>query len=180
MNIEDEFASERLCFRGIRENDIPAIFLLHSCPEVARYNTIGIPKHQQVTKNVLSKKINPSDPTHLGWTIRNEVNEFIGEVGLVLAPSRFKKAEISYSLLPSFWNNGYATEVVTHFIRYAFNDLQLHRLEAGVAINNKASIRVLEKCGMKKEGQHRKTLPLGDRWSDSLSYAILKEDMGNN
>ena len=180
MNTLKKHSSERLSYYNLTAEDIDLIFLLHSYPEVTRYNTLGIPKDIHVNKRALSQKLNPSDLTHLGWTIHNSVNQFIGEVGLVLAPTRFNKAEISYSLLPSFWNNGYATEVVTHFIRYVFNDLQLHRLEAGVAINNKASIRVLEKCGLKKEGHHRKILPLAEGWSDSFSYAILKQDIENN
>jgi ribosomal-protein-alanine N-acetyltransferase len=180
MKIEREHASERLAYRALCPKDVSLVFHLHSFPEVAKYNTIGLPKNETETTKILSKRLDTSDKLNMGWIIYNHANQFVGEVGFVLAPKRFHKAEISYSLLPSFWNNGYATEVVTHFIRFAFNDLQLHRLEAGVAINNKASIRVLEKCGMKREGHHRKILPLADGWSDSFSYAILKEEIGND
>ncbi|MGB0424777.1 MAG: GNAT family N-acetyltransferase, partial [Flavobacteriales bacterium] len=85
-------------------------------------------------------------------------------------------AEFHYSLLPSFWNQGIATHCVKHLINWAFVELKLHRLEAGVAINNLGSIRVLEKAGLKKEGQHRQILPLASGWSDNFTFAILSSD----
>ena len=93
-----------------------------------------------------------------------------------MAPARFQKAEISYSLLPEQWQKGLGTELVKQLLKHCFNTLGLHRVEAGVAIDNFASIRVLEKAGMKREGTQRKILPLSSGWSDNFSYAILKED----
>ena len=58
-------------------------------------------------------------------------------------------------------------------IEQAFNRFLLHRIEAGVAVQNEKSIRVLEKLGMKREGRHREILPLISGWSDNFSYALL-------
>ena len=100
----------------------------------------------------------------------------MGEISLILAPERFKKGEISYSLHPDYWGKGFATAAVRTLLEYAFNSLDLHRVEAGVAVENAKSIRVLEKVGMQREGRHRKILPLKTGWSDNYSYAILKSD----
>ena len=81
-----------------------------------------------------------------------------------------------YSLLPDYWGQGYATEAVRGLIGYAFEELGLHRLEAGVATGNLASIRVLEKAGMTREGLKRKILPIRGTWVDNFHYAILDED----
>ena len=48
--------------------------------------------------------------------------------------------------------------------------------EAGTAVENIGSIRVLEKAGMTREGQKRKVLPLKKGWSDNYIYAILEDD----
>ena len=170
------FHSERLTFLPLTAEDIPAIFALHSFDEVAAYNTIGIPKNEAVTRDLFAQKIDPENNHHLGWVIRNQNNSFVGEISLIFAADRFKKAEISYSIHPKYWGKGLATEAVKKVVELGFNTFLLHRIEAGVAVENGKSIRVLEKVGMKREGRHREILPLKTGWSDNFSYAILLSD----
>lgn len=173
--MELSFRSKRLYFSPLDQKDVPAVFALHSFPEVAKYNTIGIPKNEAESACVLAHKLNPKDTNNLGWAVYDGSDQFIGEIGLIFAPERFHKAENSYSIVPKHWNNGYATEAVFSLIQWGFAQ-GLHRIEAGVAVHNKLSIRVLEKVGMRREGHHRKILPLQSGWSDNYSYAILKEE----
>ncbi|HMB61757.1 MAG TPA: GNAT family protein, partial [Eudoraea sp.] len=74
------------------------------------------------------------------------------------------------------WGKGYATEAVRAVLKFGFRVLKLHRMEAGCAVDNIASIRVLEKVGMQMEGQRRKVLPLQQGWSDNYEFAILDTD----
>ena len=104
-------------------------------------------------------------------------NEFIGLLGLTPSEPKFSSAEVWYKLLPCFWNQGYATEALKRIVSFGFDELQLHRIEAGCAIDNTASIQVLEKVGMIREGRKRKILPLKTGWSDNFHYAILAEDI---
>jgi RimJ/RimL family protein N-acetyltransferase len=62
---------------------------------------------------------------------------------------------------------------------FGFNTLNLHRIEAGCAVENIGSIRVLEKCGFTKEGRGRKVLPLKSGWSDNFEYAILETEFNS-
>ena len=61
-------------------------------------------------------------------------------------------------------------------MNFCFSELKLHRVEAGCATANIASIKVLKKCGMIKEAQRRKLLPIRGEWFDNFEYAILEED----
>lgn len=61
-------------------------------------------------------------------------------------------------------------------LEFGFTELNLHRIEAGCAVENTGSIRVLEKVGMIREGRKRKVLPLKNGWSDNFHYAILSSD----
>lgn len=59
-------------------------------------------------------------------------------------------------------------------MKFGFERLLLHRIEAGVATENIASIR--EKIGMQNEGIRRKTLPIRGEWKDNFHYAVLEDD----
>ncbi len=170
----------RLYLKEISEEDVANIYHLHTFPEVARFNTIGIPQNEQVTKKLLQSVIeepNKSKRRKYGWAVfLKEDHTFIGEAGINLSIPKFRSGEVHYSLLPAFWNRGYATEIVNAILKFGFEYLRLHRIEAGVATENFGSIRVLEKCGMSREGLHRQVLPLRDGWKDNYHYAILESD----
>ena len=168
--------TDRLTLIPLTAAHIPTVFALHAHPEVAAFNTIGIPKNKSTAEAILAPKLDPANKDHLCWIIANKQGVFMGEISLILAPERFKKGEISYSLHPDFWGNGFATAAVKTLLEYAFNSLDLHRVEAGVAVENAKSIRVLDKVGMQREGRHRKILPLKTGWSDNYSYAILRPE----
>ena len=176
MKARAYFHSENISFRPLKEEHIPLVYKLHSLPEVAQFNTIGIPESEAKTAKILVQKIDEYDKTDMGWVLYDKEEEFIGEAGIRLSAERFKKGEISYSLLPNHWNKGLGTELAKRLLEYCFNSLNLHRVEAGVAADNLASIRVLEKAGMLCEGRHQKILPLQQGWTDNFSYAILAEN----
>ena len=102
-----------------------------------------------------------------------EKGGFIGLVSLKLSSAKFNSAEIWYKINVEHWNKGYATEAIRAVIRFGFDRLKLHRIEAGCAVENLASIRVLEKAGMTQEGRKRQILPLKTGWMDNFEYAIL-------
>lgn len=85
-------------------------------------------------------------------------------------------AEIGYSLARDYWNRGIMTEAVRAVLRYAFEKMQLHRVEAQFELDNPASGRVMEKAGMQKEGVLRGRLYNKGRYVDVALYAILRED----
>ena len=66
-----------------------------------------------------------------------------------------KKAELGYWLLPRYWGQGIAVEVIGEVIRYWQQKKVLHRLEAFVETQNKGSVRVMEKAGFTLEGTMR-------------------------
>ena len=108
--------------------------------------------------------------------ISKKEHAFAGLICIFLGAARFRSAEVWYKLLPEAWGKGYATEATKAVIDFGFDELNLHRIEAGCAVANVSSYRVLEKAGMKREGHKRQALPLKSGWSDCYEYAILKKD----
>jgi [ribosomal protein S5]-alanine N-acetyltransferase len=176
MDIE----SNRLFFKVISWDDIEDIHRLHSFSEVDEFNTLGIPKNIEETRELIGtmiQRISKIPRESYSWKIvRKELNEFIGIAGMNLSCDKYKLGEIYYKLLPEYWGIGYATEISKRLIKYGFEYLQLHKVEAGVATENIRSIRVLEKSGMTREGLRRKILPIRGKWRDNYHYAIVDDD----
>ncbi len=172
--------TERLILKEITEKDAEIIHQLHSLPEVDKFNTLGIPKNLEETQGIILPDIKDqkkSPRSRFCWKILLAgKHTFIGLAGLFLSNDRFKTGEFYYKLFPEFWEKGYATETAKALIDFGFNQFHLHRIEAGVATKNAASIRVLEKAGMIREGIRRKILPIRGKWKDNYHYAILEDD----
>lgn len=83
---------------------------------------------------------------------------------------------IGYSLDKEYNGRGYMTEAVKLAVQFAFANLKLHRIEAGVMPHNIGSIKVLEKAGFHKEGIARKNVHINGRWEDHQVLAIIAED----
>jgi RimJ/RimL family protein N-acetyltransferase len=90
-------------------------------------------------------------PESEGWLtwyavrIDNDYPILCGGVGFKGPPDRRGMVEIGYSVLPEFGGQGLATEMVAGIVRWAKQQLQVAQIEAETNIDNKASIRVLEK-----------------------------------
>lgn len=177
---EYKLESDRLVLKEITWTDLENIHLLHSFPEVDKYNTLGIPKTLNDTKEALKPAIDDRQNQirkKIAWSIfEKQTNQFIGEAGINLSANRFRLGEIYYNLIPESWTQGYGTETAKTLIRFGFDKLKLHKIEAGVATENMKSIKVLEKAGMTREGLRRKILPIRGEWKDNYHYAIVESD----
>ena len=76
---------------------------------------------------------------------------YIGHAGIYPRPTRKKDWELVYFLNRDSWGKGYATEIARRIIEHAFTELNLPKVYATVDDDHSASIRVLEKAGMKFE-----------------------------
>lgn len=175
-----EIITERLLLREITWNDLEDIHRLHSVPEVDKFNTLGIPKDLDETRELIRPDIESKGKmpqSRYTWRIIfANTGDFIGLAGMTLSNDKYRLGEIYYKLLPDYWGKGYATEVAQGLIVVGFEKFHLHKVEAGVATDNERSIGVLEKVGMTREGLRRKILPIRGEWKDNYHYAIVEDD----
>jgi len=176
-----EILTKRTKLRFVTLSDCDLIHELHSLPETDRFNTLGIPKNLEETKAIIESWIFENQ-----WNVdRNytfviehlESQKLIGLFGFKLSNAKYNKGEVWYKIHIDSWNKGYATEALKAIINYGFDTLKLHRIDAGCAVENIGSIKVLEKVGMIREGRRRQILPLKSGWSDNFEYAILETDI---
>ena len=175
-----ELISERLRLRLIHEEDVKAIHELHSMPETDQFNTLGIPQSIEETAKIVQEWVKQNkahDIRQYTFVIELKTDStFIGLLGFSTDPIKYKRAEVWFKTIVSQWGKGYTTEALSRIINFGFSELQLHRIQAGCAVGNIASIKVLEKVGMTREGRGRQVLPLKSGWSDNYEYAILETD----
>lgn len=89
----------------------------------------------------------------------------------------WKNANVGYYIDRDRGGRGFATEAVRLVCRFAFTEADLHRVQAGVMIDNERSIRVLEKAGLRREGLALRYLQINGAWRDHYLYAITAEEM---
>lgn len=104
-------------------------------------------------------------------------DEPIGTIGLSIVDERDEKASLGYVISKKHWNKGYMTEVLQSVITFAFEQLNLNRVEGEHAVDNVASGEVMIKCGMKREGLLREYYkPPQLDFQDVYIYSILRSD----
>lgn len=90
-----------------------------------------------------------------------------------------KSGVLGYSIDEDEQGKGYMKESVRLFLKYAFDECELHRVEASVLINNEKSRRVLEAVGFKLSGINEKYFLVNGKWQDHATYYIIKDDFNN-
>jgi ribosomal-protein-alanine N-acetyltransferase len=102
---------------------------------------------------------------------------FAGEVSLgSVQRGPFQMGYIGYWIDQALAGNGYVPEGVVLLMRYGFDALDLHRLEAAIVPRNDASRRVAEKLGMRDEGTATRFLQIQGVYEDHVRYAITAEE----
>lgn len=112
------------------------------------------------------------------WAIvPQDDGKVIGSISVVGMSNNMEKCEIGYCLAKSYWNQGIITESLEAMIKYLFNEIGFHRIQATHNIANVASGKVMLKSGMKYEGKLRKYNKSNKGiFVDCNIYFIIKED----
>ena len=115
------------------------------------------------------KEIKNKEKIKFAIDIKGEV---IGSVGFTKIEDH--KAEIGYWLAKRYWRQGIMSEAVKLTTQYGFEKLKLKRIYAYIFPFNKASIKVLQKAGFKKEGLLKKNVKKNGRFYDDYVFAKIK------
>lgn len=138
------FKTARCLIKNLSKNDQTDVEALFMNEQVRQF--LGGPRRVDLSKE-LTDRIH-SHPSTNHWVIREKkTNECIGLVTLNPHHNGID-FELSYQLMPNWWGEGYATEVLHVIIHFAFNHLKLPKVIAETQTANKASCPLLEKVGM--------------------------------
>jgi len=91
---------------------------------------------------------------------------------------RFQSASLSYAAFAPAAGRGYMSEGLALVLRYAFQELRLHRLEASIQPANQASLRLVRRQGFRQEGYSPDMLFIDGAWRGHERWAITREMTG--
>ncbi len=149
MSMNILFETERLQLRPFSLDDAKEMYLLNLDREVLQYTGDVSFKSIAAAKSFL-KNYDQYSAFGMGrWaTLTKDGHHFIGWCGLKYWSAE-EGADIGFRLHKKYWGKGYATEAASACLAYGFLQLGLHRIIGRAKKENKASIRVMEKIGMK-------------------------------
>ncbi len=101
---------------------------------------------------------------------------FIGWCGLTRWNPDYRSASLGYCLDDAAWGHGYATEAALALLQWAFDTLDLNRVQAETDTRNAASARVLEKLSFMHEGTLREDCIVNGEVSDSWVYGLIRRE----
>jgi RimJ/RimL family protein N-acetyltransferase len=166
----------RLNLREFVMADLRAVYAYSSDPRVTRYLFFG-PRDEDGTADYLegllaSQRERPRIRFELAVE-EIESGRVIGACDLSFIERNV--VDLGYMLGTESWGRGYATEMALALIDAAFFDLRADRVISTVDVNNGASIRVLEKVGMRWEAVYRRHRRAKNRWWDCHLFVLPRE-----
>ncbi len=104
----------------------------------------------------------------------------VGFIGLFDIDPSFLSAEMGYWVDKSVQGRGFVTRAAQVMLKYAFEELKLHRVELRCAATNERSMSVAQRLGFRLEGRLVKADRIGSEWVDFLIYGLLEEEWASH
>ncbi|GEQ98244.1 N-acetyltransferase [Iodidimonas gelatinilytica] len=176
----------RLLLRPVDDCDIDALVAARTGVEANRYTGWENPDTEGWARDVVlemkTKKPGEQGPSG-GWyqyaIVDRPTGKTAGDIGVGFGIPGPQQAEIGYRLLDEFQGRGMAGEAVGIMVDHLFGDHGLHRLVATIAAPNRASSRLVEALGFRREGIFKKSFLCYGEWLDDHYYALLEEEWRN-
>lgn len=170
--------ADRLRLREFEPADWHAVYCWCADPDVMRFMLAGGTWTEEQSRAYVQQAMvcaqeQPRMTYAFAIALRTD-GHVIGGCQLRVVSSQSREAVIGFGLARPYWGQGYATEAARALLSFGFGRLKLHRIVAEVVNANRASVRVLEKVGMRQEGCFRERYWLEGAWWDDLHFAILE------
>lgn len=168
----------RLVLRALTMGDVDDIFAYASDEEVTRFLRWGPHRAREETECYIGDVLRDYKEGRDGpWAVEHrETGRVVGSIHLMSISARRRKAEVGFVLSRAYWSRGLMSEALRSVLAYSFETLGLNRVEAFCIVENRASIRVLEKVGMRRESVLQEYLFQKGAFRDFVLYAMLKRD----
>jgi ribosomal-protein-alanine N-acetyltransferase len=170
--------TERLLLRQITFDDAEDIHVIRSNEAVMEFINRPLPKSIDDTKELVQrvyKSFETSDGILWGITLKGDPT-VVGTMAFWRIEKEHHRAEIGYLLRPDFQGKGIMQEALTVALKYAFDTMKLHSIEANVNPQNAASIKLLERNGFVREGYFKENFFANGKFFDTATYSLVTSE----
>jgi len=178
MKQQPTLHTQRLTLRPFTLTDAPLVQQLAGAREIAAM-TLSIPHPYEVEIAEEWIKTHPAtfdEGISVNFAIvLRESGVLCGSTGLGIDAEN-ANAELGYWIGLPYWGKGYGTEAAQAVVKYGFEVIGLHRIQASHFSHNPASARVMQKIGMSYEGCRRQHILKWGKFEDLELYGILQSD----
>lgn len=113
--------------------------------------------------------------------VDKQTDTLIGNCGISLTPSCGRNASLGILIgNDKFRNKGYGTEVIKMLIKFAFEEMGVHRVHLTLNADNERAHKCYLKAGLKDEGAARDAIYHAGKYTDLLYMGILEDEYFNN
>ncbi len=168
----------RIYLRSVELEDWEKGYQWVNDPEVSRYVTTGTAPYSRLQEKQWYERAATSDNEfHFALVVR-ENDRYIGNAGLFNVEWRTRKACFGIMIGDRYyWNQGFGTEATYLVVRFAFEQLGLHRVWLHVNTENVRAQRAYEKVGFKREGTLRHDSYFDGEFRDLVTMGILQGEL---
>lgn len=170
-----EILTARLKLRCLTAEDAKELFAYRAHPDVVRYQSWhpeSLEGVQAFIDDMTSRKWNEPGWYQIGIAL-NSGGTLIGDCGIHVLESDSRLVELGITIAPEYQSRGYASEALVGVLDLLFTRLDKHRVTASVDPRNLASIALMARIGMRKEGHLVQSLWFNDSWADDVVFAML-------
>lgn len=172
--------TDRCILRQLTHDDADALITLYSDPRVDEFLDVDPPCSNQEQAISMIDWLNGhfTNQAAVRWAITFKENpaQLIGTIGFHYYNSKDRRTDIGYDLMPQYWGKGIITEVAHKVVRWCFENLDLHRVQADCTDGNIGSEKVLLKLGFKVEGLWRENCFEHGRFVSLKQFGLLRRE----
>jgi len=167
----------RLFLRRIDKYDVDQIFTLRSDAKNMKFIPRPLLKnHKEAKKQIILGDQQIDLNLGINWALTLKPNkELIGIIGFYRTKPAHFRSEIGYMIFPKFRGKGLVSEAIKVVVKFGFNVMKLHSIEALIDPDNIASEKVLQKNGFVKEGYLKENEFFDGKFLDTVIYSRLKK-----
>lgn len=170
-------ATSRLRLRQFRAEDVDAMHECFADEDTMRFWNQPTFTRRVETERAVRNFVDCTPSYYRFWAVADmDTDRCLGLVNYHDGHIRSRRVSIGYMIHPAHQKLGLATEAVSAMLSFCFGELGLHRVQAFIHPENRASISLVEKLGFRREGLLRDNLRVGETWRDDVLYALIASE----